>query len=124
MSGSENESDGNPKFKIFDGFNINEKIAQTVSTLENKYLKITINIGIAFLILQVINTAYEVSYLKGKQESFKNTVNTLLEDRQEVLDELKEQNYDLRNENLELLHLKVENERLKMQLEATKVEEN
>lgn len=121
---SETEKEGNKKFRLFDGFNINDKIDQTVSSLENKYLRWIISIGIAFLILQSIDSAFEMSYLKGRQETFESTVNTLLEDRQVVIDELKEQNVDLKKEILELRHLQVENERLKLKLDTTNLKEN
>lgn len=124
MSAPENGNEENPKLKIFDGFNINEKIAQTVSSLENKYLRWTISIGVAFIILQTIESGYEISYLKGKQESFENTVNTLLDDRNDILGGLKEQNYKLKNEIIELKYLQIENEQLIMKLETTILKED
>lgn len=99
---------------------VSNMIKLETSMLENKYFKWIISIGIAFLILKSIDTAVDMSYIKGKQESFDQTITTLFESRDKVIEELKEKNNKLKNElddkyilELQVERLKFDNDKLK-----------
>jgi len=117
--------------EIQPGLNITEDNVQTTnevsnmikletSLLENKYFKWIISIGIAFLILKSIDTAVDMSYIKGKQESFEQTITTLFESRDKVIEEIKEKNIELKNELADKYKLELQVERLKFENDKLK----
>ena len=97
-------------------FNTADLIKHETQSIENKYLKWVISVGLAFLIIKVLDTSVEISYLKGKQEHLDNTVQKLFDERNELIDNLK-------NENNSLKSVKFENEKLKLDIEKAKFDE-
>ena len=96
---------------------VSNLIKLETSLLENKYFKWIISLGIAFLVLKTIDSAVDLSYIKGKQESYDKTINTLFESRDVLVKELKEDKLKLEKELLDKEKLQLENEKLKFEIE-------
>ncbi|MCP9291616.1 hypothetical protein [Gracilimonas sediminicola] len=122
---SEEAKSGESSFKgMFSRLSVNDKLSESlkfqISLLENRFLRIVISIGLAFLILKTIDTSYETSYLKGRQESFEQAVQVLLDDRDVLIEELNDENFQLKEEILSLKKLRLENDSLKLELKTYK----
>ena len=77
--------------------NIADIIKYEASILENKYFRWIISIGISFLCLKAIDTAGELKYITGKQESYEKAIQTIFENRDETINNLRIENKELYN---------------------------
>lgn len=94
---------------------IQNKIKLETSLLENKYFRWIISVGVAFVILKVIDTGAQLSFIKGQQSSYEKTINTLFDTRDVQLEELRNENDELETKLLNLEKTKLEIEKLKFQ---------
>ena len=94
---------------------VHAQVKLETTLLENKYFKWIISFGIAFIVLKMIDTGSEVMYIKGQQESYDKTINTLFDTRDKQLEELQKENSSLEDKLLEFEKLKFEMEKLKFE---------
>jgi|25_taG_2_1085351.scaffolds.fasta_scaffold04293_4 cell shape-determining protein MreC len=100
--------------------NLPELVKSETNLLENKYLRWVISIGLAFLLFKAIDTGSEIKFLMGKQEYFEKSINTVLNERRELIDELKQENEELKTQLLNFEKLKFQNEKLSFENEKLK----
>ena len=115
---STNNQGGNDTFNLGSEPPINENFVQNkikleTSLLENKYFRWIISIGVAFIVLKIIDTGAELKYIQGQQSAFDKTINTLFDTRDNQLEELQEEKSELEKKLLDLEKTKLENEKLK-----------